>query len=697
MAVSDSLLDRIPFSQSLTGRLVVFGVLPAAGLMAGVLAWGAADKFDDLERMAENELLRHALFTAAQVEESNIRAMDTARLLAVQQEAGLFGQRALTVDLLKRTLESSPDLEAAYVAYEPNADGNDSASLASDPKEWLDAAGRFIPYPFRDWTKGDRIAVKALVDYEAGLYYDGVRRAFAETGKAATLVTEPYLYDGQLVVEQSHPIVIGGRFRGIGATDRTLASLEAIVRARAEESGAIAYLVSSRGRFIVATTDPEGTAGPAAASDVALRTRPVSETAVAPLVAPFLRASDADGAVLDSTDPRDGSRLLSTGVRIENGGWTLVFTKPRELVVAPIRAELLRNGVIVFGALIVAAGVVMVVAVRTARRVRAAAIAANRIADGDLRCEIAACRSHDEAGVLTRSLQRMQTNLNALLTGIKSAGVTLDSSALELGTTSREQSQMALRFGETTAQIAAATRQIDSTGRELSSTMRDVEGAAERTAGLADGTRAGLEAVDRTMRELAEATQGIAARLAAISERASGINGVVTTIAKVADQTNLLSVNAAIEAERAGEQGRGFLVVAREIRRLADQTAGATLDIESMVREMQSAVGAGVMEMDRFAEKVRRGVDEVVTSSRQMTSIIEEVGANADRFRSVATGMSSQSQGAATISQSMSELADAAKRTVASAEEFGRTAEELQRASQRLRESVAAFSLRDAR
>jgi methyl-accepting chemotaxis protein len=275
MAVSDSLLDRIPFSQSLAGRLVVFGVLPAAGLMAGVLAWGAADKFDDLERMAENELLRHALFTAAQVEESNIRAMDTARLLAVQQEAGLFGQRALTVDLLKRTLESSPDLAAAYVAYEPNADGNDSASLASDPKEWLDAAGRFIPYPFRDWTKGDRIAVKALVDYEAGLYYDGVRRAFAETGKAATLVTEPYLYDGQLVVEQSHPIVIGGRFRGIGATDRTLASLEAIVRARAEESGAIAYLVSSRGRFIVATTDPEGTAGPAAASDVALRTRPI--------------------------------------------------------------------------------------------------------------------------------------------------------------------------------------------------------------------------------------------------------------------------------------------------------------------------------------------------------------------------------------------------------------------------------------
>ena len=93
--------------------------------------------------------------------------------------------------------------------------------------------------------------------------------------------------------------------------------------------------------------------------------------------------------------------------------------------------------------------------------------------------------------------------------------------------------------------------------------------------------------MNRTIDEMAQATGSISARLAAISERAGSIGSVVTTIAKVADQTNLLSVNAAIEAEKAGEQGRGFLVVAREIRRLADQTAGATLDIETMVREMQ--------------------------------------------------------------------------------------------------------------
>ena len=112
-----------------------------------------------------------------------------------------------------------------------------------------------------------------------------------------------------------------------------------------------------------------------------------------------------------------------------------------------------------------------------------------------------------------------------------------------------------------------------------------------------------------------------------IREKAENINVVVTTITKVADQTNLLSINAAIEAEKAGEHGRGFLVVAREIRRLADQTAVATLDIENIVRLMQDAVSAGVMQMDKFSGEVRAGVQRVAEISAQTGQIIEEVRA----------------------------------------------------------------------
>jgi len=697
MAIGEITRNRIPFSRSLAGQLLLLGVLPGALLMAGLIAWGAVDKFAHLERAAQDELLREAYLAAARIEESNALAIHAARTLAAQQAGGLFGERRLSVETLKTQLAADPNLTAVSVAYEPDADGRDAASISGEgalPAEWMEKGGRFIPYVFRDWTKGNAISMKPLVDYETGLYYDGVRRVFAESGRAQTIVTEPYLYDGQLIVEQSHPIVIDGRFKGVCCTDRSLAAIEALVRGCAATVGADAYLVSSRGRFIVATTDDPIEAAPTGGESAALRTRAVDDTRFGEMLSPFLRDSDRDGFLCESVSPVDGEALLAAGVRIESGGWTLVLTKPRAVVFAAIRAEMWRNGAIFLGGVGVACALVLYTAVRTGRRLRTAALAADRIAGGDLAFDIPPCGAHDEAGVLTRSLQRMQSNLNALLGGIRTAGVTLDSSALELGATSREQAAMAHGFGESTAQIAAATQQISATGSELATTMSAVERAVERTAGLASGTRENLAAVDGTIRELADATQSIAAKLAAISERASSINGVVTTIAKVADQTNLLSVNAAIEAEKAGEQGRGFLVVAREIRRLADQTAGATLDIESMVREMQAAVGAGVMEMDRFSEKVRRGVEEVVASSRQMAEIIGEVQASAGRYRSVASGMQSQSQGATTISQSMEALVAAARRTVESADEFGRTAEELRRASQMLRESVSAFRLK---
>ena len=683
--------------RSLAGRLLLLGILPSALVIGGILGWGMVDKYHALGRIAESELEHQALAIAVDVAESNLSAMQAARSIAVQQESGLFGDRARTIDILRGLLAADGNVTAAYVAYEPDADGKDAASLATDPKEWMDAAGRFIPYPFRDWQRGDAIGVKPLVDYETSLYYDGVRRAFAATGESATMVTEPYVYDGQLVVEQAHPIVIDGRFRGVGAVDRALASIESMVRARAAEVGASAYLVSSRGRFIVATEDPAFGSAAAADAGMELRTREVADTALRALVAPLMRDASTHGFVTQAVDPRDGSELLAVSVRIRSGDWTLVCTKPREVVMAPIRAELWLTAGVFAGGLLLSVGLVAWIAVSTGRRVREAAVAADRIAGGDLQTTVPACSLGDEAGVLLRSLGRMKSSLNQLLTGVRGAGVTLDSSALQLSAASREQEQVAHRFGESSAQIASATREISATGAELARTMAEVDGAVERTAGLADGARGNLASVDGTIRELADATGSIAAKLAAISERASSINGVVTTIAKVADQTNLLSVNAAIEAEKAGEQGRGFLVVAREIRRLADQTAAATGDIESIVREMQSAVGAGVMEMDRFSDKVRRGVDEVVTSSQQMNDIIAQVEANAERFRTVTSGMASQSQGAATISESMVSLVSAAKRAVESAEEFGRTAAELERTSRALRASVGEFRLESRR
>jgi methyl-accepting chemotaxis protein WspA len=123
--------------------------------------------------------------------------------------------------------------------------------------------------------------------------------------------------------------------------------------------------------------------------------------------------------------------------------------------------------------------------------------------------------------------------------------------------------------------------------------------------------------MESSMQTLSAASDGISSKLAAIRSKAARINSVVTAITKVADQTNLLSLNASIEAEKAGEAGAGFAVVAREIRRLADQSAIATLDIEQIVEEMQEAVASGVAEMRDLSHAVQGGIGAAETIQGQ--------------------------------------------------------------------------------
>ena len=141
---------------------------------------------------------------------------------------------------------------------------------------------------------------------------------------------------------------------------------------------------------------------------------------------------------------------------------------------------------------------------------------------------------------------------------------------------------------------------------------------------MAQEGRNDLSRMETAMRELVKATSSISSKLTVINDRANRISHVVTTINKISDQTNLLSLNAAIEAEKAGEFGRGFSVVAREISRLADQTAIATQDIQQVVSEMQTSVATGVMEMDKFNDEVRRGV-ETMAAQRTTCRIIDQV------------------------------------------------------------------------
>ncbi|HEY7329267.1 MAG TPA: methyl-accepting chemotaxis protein [Gemmataceae bacterium] len=301
--------------------------------------------------------------------------------------------------------------------------------------------------------------------------------------------------------------------------------------------------------------------------------------------------------------------------------------------------------------------------------------------------------TRDELGMLAEGFNATIAKIQTVVRRIREASVQLLSTAAEIAAAARQQETTVQALGSSTAEIAASVRQISATSKELSTTMCEVSDRAGRVASLADVGRSGLEKMQSAVEQLVSATSSVSGKLSVIRDKADGINVVVTTITKVADQTNLLSINAAIEAEKAGEYGRGFLVVAREIRRLADQTAVATLDIENMVRLMQDAVSAGVMQMDKFNEDVRQGVTRVAELGEQMGQIIEEVHALSDRFSQVNEGVRNQSLGAQQINDAMTQVTTVTQQTRDSIEEFKRATEHLRNSVDSINQEISQFKI----
>ncbi|HEU4846254.1 MAG TPA: methyl-accepting chemotaxis protein, partial [Burkholderiaceae bacterium] len=269
----------------------------------------------------------------------------------------------------------------------------------------------------------------------------------------------------------------------------------------------------------------------------------------------------------------------------------------------------------------------------------------SRAASGDLTGQVGVAGS-DAVGQLGDGIAAMLGNLRALIDNVQKAGIQVASSATEIAASARQQEATGVEQAQTSVEILSTTKEISANTSALLKTMEQATAVADYTTSATAEAQANLQRMDGTMQHMVAATDSINAKLAALSEKASNINSVLVTITKVADQTNILSLNAAIEAEKAGEAGRGFSVVATEIRRLADQTSVSTWDIEQMLKEMQSAVSASVMGMDKFSEEIRRSVGEVRQVTDQLSGVMDQVQKLAPQFDAVLQGMQSQAVGA---------------------------------------------------
>lgn len=713
-------------SQSLQMKLIVvfglgFVVSTTALVLNGLRSSRSVEEFVRTSAMETTTVVaKERLVERAQLVGRSIRAelqlaLDCARTTALTlgslkpSRTAPGPGRAEVQRVLKSLLLAHGSLVGTYSCWEPNAfDGNDSA-YRNTPGH--DASGRFIPY----WSRGEsgEIRLEPLLDYESHERYpNGVRKGeyyllARETGKERAIDPYPYPLQGTVVWMTSLvvPIFSGQSFSGIAGVDVPLDFIQTLADAadRGLYDGTGTVVIVTRSGLLACVSERPDLVG-----------RPLADWSAAD--ADDWLASVRKGEV--RVDER-GSRFRAV-VPLSIGGavtpWTVLVEVPKDAVLrealelgARMRA-LERRAVIsqvLVGVAVAALGLVALwfFARTITRSMRRMNVVAGLVADGELdraEHELAAGReasSHvlggetDEISQLTAAFRQMTAALASLIGQVQRSGIQVTTAATEIAASARELESTVTEQAASTSEVTTASRQIFATARELAGTMDSVAAGATTTAALAGDSETGLKGMAATMSELIEATGSISTRLGAISERANAISSIVTTITKVADQTNLLSLNAAIEAEKAGEYGRGFSVVAREIRRLADQTAVATLDIERMVKEMHSAVSSGVMEMDKFIERVRRGAEEVRRIGGQLGNIIDQVQALTPRFETVREGMVSQQAGADQITEALRLLAESNEQTKGSLRDFNRAAEQLTEAVTGLRTEVSRFKV----
>lgn len=293
----------------------------------------------------------------------------------------------------------------------------------------------------------------------------------------------------------------------------------------------------------------------------------------------------------------------------------------------------------------------------------------------------------DEIGALADAFNGLLGKLGTLVTDVREHATLLVARAAEMGALLNDLQDSMAQQRASTQSTKVAAHEIAATSVELRRMTGQIAKSAEHTTAVVGGGQAGVERIGASVASLLAGNRQIADRLSVISSRVGQINTLSDAIRRVTDQTNLLSLNAAIQAAKAGDAGKGFSVVAREIRRLADQSANSMVEIEDVLREFRRSVDAGVMEMDRFRGQLTDVVAEVEGIQRQLGEMIGHVQRLLPMLGDVQASFDGQDQDVQQINDAMVALSakvDATSRALEQAGANRRQVEETGRLLQAL-------------
>ncbi|OCQ89573.1 hypothetical protein BCD67_13320 [Oscillatoriales cyanobacterium USR001] len=371
--------------------------------------------------------------------------------------------------------------------------------------------------------------------------------------------------------------------------------------------------------------------------------------------------------------------------------WLIVVVIPESDFMGQINANTRTTIILNIVALIVA----IVIGILTTRWVTLPLIslnlAAKEIAKGEWHQTVDIERS-DEVGQLASSFNYMAKQLKSSFEALKlvisqanQVGLKITLSTNQIATASRQLEAAVTEQAASTTEVNATAKEIAETSGKLVKKVENIVHKVQSTAKLSSNSRTSLMEMSIAMSQLAQATKLISTRLGIMLEKANNINSVVTIIANLADIMQLISLNATIEAEKAGQNGLGFSVVAKEITRLAHKMGFASEEIQLMVKEIQSSVSDGVIEMGKFSQEVSNHLEQVGQIAEEVTLVIEEVQNITPSFEEVSYSVEQQFEGATQISMSISHLSESSKQIVQSLKETNQVLDRLNDTTQVLR------------